>query len=1084
MPRKLIKKLQIGFGISLLILIASSAASYFSIRKQIKARENFLRTQRIILSANQILIDLQNAETGQRGFYLTNDETFLEPYHHSVRSLPQSLKETRELVKRNELQSSRVDSISLLVHMRLNILTDLTNIRRRGENISLQQLEAGKAYMDSCRNIITRFIQTENQQLDEQGQQVSSITAYTSTFIVLAAIFSLAIALTFYFRIHRELKKREKLQEAIRRKDEDLVRRLAIVRGIAKSISSGDYSVRVTDHEKDALGEIGNALNEMSRSLEKSFEKINNNEWKQAGLAGLNDTLVGNKNPEAVAHDALAHLVNYGKNANGAIYLPEDDDLVLRGSYGLEHHMTKRFVPGEGTIGQVFKDKCTKLWENIGHNDYIVSFSAGQLRISHILWLPLVLKDTCFGVIELGSLKSFEPHEIAFYEEACRIITLGIAAANSRKNAQTLLEETQAQSEELLVQHNELEKLNTELEAQAQKLQASEEELRAQQEDLLQSNHELEERSRLLREKNTLIAQRNVEIQKKAAELALSTRYKSEFLANMSHELRTPLNSILLLSRLLAENMEKNLSSEQVKSAQVIQSSGLSLLSLIDEILDLSKIEAGKMELDYQKVEITALCKGLDDMFAPVTAQKGLSFDIRIDPLLPESIETDQLRLEQVLRNLLNNAIKFTANGGITLRVSEDPAKKDFVLFSVKDTGIGISQEHRHVIFEAFRQADGTTKRKYGGTGLGLSICREITHLLGGEISLRSSPGEGSDFTVSIPAKQAIADQLRSGRRDAMEKLLPGIIEAPDAPDEAGRADKLPEIREEITGEDNTVRDIKEAILQNPGKVLIVEENPKHAEALSYFLGSFDVGVEIKDTVEDCITALLSADVSCVILDMAVPDKMGYETLEAVRKNKGLENVSIIIFTGRNLSGAEELKIRKYADSIVIKTVHSFRRILDEIGFFLHLPAESETRKKPGKTGRLGSLPEVLKGKTVLMADDDPRNIFSVTRTLEAYQMKVIAAIDGKEALEKLRNAPSIAVVLMDIMMPEMDGYKTIMQIRSMPEYARLPIIAVTAKAMTGDREKCIRAGASDYISKPVDTDQLLSLLRVWLYEP
>ncbi len=960
MPRKLIRKLQTGFGISLLILITSSAASFFSIKNQIRARENILRTQQVILSANQILIDLQNAETGQRGFLLTNNELFLEPYHHSLQALPQSLKEAGELVKRNELQSARIDSVSSLVHMRLNILTDLANIKKRGENITSEQLEAGKAYMDSCRNIITRFIRTENLQLQDQSEEVSSITGYTSLFIIAAAVFSLVIIFIFYLRIRGELKRREKLQEAVRRKDAELVQQLSAIRAIAKRISSGNYSVRITDEEKDELGDIGSALNEMNMNLEKSFERINQNEWRQAGLARLNDTLVGNRSPEIVANDALSHLVSYGQNANGAIYLAENEQLVLYGWYGLENHMKKQFASGEGTVGQVFVNKRTTLWENIDSNDYIVSFSAGQLRVSHVLWLPLLLKDTCFGVIELGSTRSFKQHEIEFYDEACRIITLGIAAANSWKNAQTLLEETQAQSEELLVQHSELEKLNTELEAQTKRLQASEEELKVQQEELLQSNQELEEHSKLLEEKNALIAHRNLEIQKTASELALTTRYKSEFLANMSHELRTPLNSILLLSRLMAENTEKNLSPEQVKSAQVIQSSGTSLLSLIDEILDLSKIEAGKMELEYKPVNIAGLCRDLKDMFALTIAQKGLSFDIRIDAGLPESIETDQLRLEQVLRNLLANAVKFTAKGGITLHISGNPDHKDFVLFWVRDTGIGISGENQQVIFEAFQQADGSTRRKYGGTGLGLSICREIARLLGGKIFVQSELGEGSTFTVSIPVDRATADRARLEHKDVEEKFLRAVPAAAELQDEENTAPELLSIPEEIKNDRDITR--QGPLSQDPENVLPVEEK--------------------------------------------------------------------------------------------------------------------------GKSGRLGSLQEVLKDKTVLMADDDARNIFSVTKMLEMYQMKVIPATDGKEALEKLRAHSSVAVVLMDIMMPEMDGYKTIRQIRSLPIYARLPIIAVTAKAMTGDREKCIQAGASDYISKPVDKDQLLSLLRVWLYEP
>ncbi len=1197
MPKKLIRKLQIGFGFSLFVLLLSSSASYVSIKTQMSNRSQVIKTQRTIDSVNKILIDLQNVETGQRGYLLTGEVKFLEPYYESRTSLPSSLSTTRELTKDIPEQSRRIDSIGTLVTTRLDLLNELVALKKEGGAGTVEQLERGKLYMDSCRNIIRRFVLEESSKLDVQTAKMQRNSGLTSFFIIFAAFASLIITILFYLQIRNEFRRREKMQQLLREKDEDTTRRLNIVRNLAHQIAGGDYSVRLDDAEKDTLGYIASSLNGMAIALEEAFGKLHNNEWRQTGLAKINDILAGNKTEESVANDALELLISYTECVNGAFYIWDKGLLVLAGSYGLEEHMKKEYRPGEGIVGQVFKDKRVRTLENVTDTDFVVSFSSGQIKVNHLLWLPLMVKGQCFGVIELGSVLPFEKLDMELYQEVCHSITLEILAAKGRKQIQTLLEETQAQAEELQTQHAELENLNTELEAQTQKLQASEEELRVQQEELMQSNQELEERSKLLEEKNQLVAERNLEIQKKAEELALSTKYKSEFLANMSHELRTPLNSILLLSRLMVENADDNLTDDQIESAKVIQSSGSSLLSLIDEILDLSKIEAGKMELEYEHVALTDLRNDLLNLFLPIVDEKGLALTVEIDEGMPGYVETDKLRVEQVLRNLLSNAIKFTPKGNVALSISQKQDNPDYLQFVVKDTGIGISPENQRIIFEAFQQADGSTRRKFGGTGLGLSISREIARLLGGEITVSSTLGEGSTFRLTIPNRK-ISDSLPLTSEVLVESITQEVEEMTALVADTGSPFTISNIPEEVEDdrheirsgdkvilivEDDTAfakallkyahqngykgviivrgdwateaaekyqplailldiqlpvkdgwqvmdeiksnpktrhipvhimsslevkreslskgaidfinkpiaieqigqmfRKIEDALTRNPKKVLIVEENPKHATALSYFLSNFNIASEIKSNVEDSIRALMSDNVNCVILDMGVPDDTGYETLEAIKQKEGLENLPIIIFTGKNLSQAEELKIKQYAHSIVIKTAHSFQRILDEVGLFLHLVEESNLEPEKRKTSKLGSLNEVLNGKTVLIADDDVRNIFSLTKTLEHYQMKIVSAIDGKEALQQLEKYPETSIILMDMMMPEMDGYETIRQIRNMRDYAKLPIIAVTAKAMTGDREKCIKAGASDYISKPVDKDQLLSLLRVWLYE-
>ncbi len=1197
MPKKLIKKLQIGFGISFIILIISSVASYISVQNQVENRTKVMQTQSLLLQADGILVDLLNAETGQRGFYLTNKEDFLEPYYRGLQSLPKAIAALKEQLPDTSIQTTRIDTISYLVNTRLQILTELVNIKKAGGSIGVEQLEKGKLYMDSCRTIIQQFVASETERLERRSRAMNVSSNYTTVFIFLACFLSLIITFIFYRQIRDEFSRREKLQQELKNKDEQLSNRLATTKRIARQIALGDYSVRAAEDEKDHLGEIASALNEMTTSLQTSFDKINRNEWKQTGLVKINEILTGNKREEEIANDALVHLADYSKCLTGAFYIMEDQKLVLKSAYGLELRMKDQYLPGEGIVGQVFVNKQLKLLEDIHTEDFVVTFSVGQLRLSHMVWLPLMSKGECYGIIELGGDKKIEDIHLDFFQEACGIITLEIIAAKSRQHIRMLLEETQAQSEELQMQHSELENLNTELEAQTQRLQASEEELKVQQEELLQSNQELEERSKLLEEKNQLIASRNLEIQKKAEELAMSTRYKSEFLANMSHELRTPLNSILLLSRLMVENVDENLTEDQIESAKVIQSSGTSLLNLIDEILDLSKIEAGKMSLEYEPVSIRALCNEVNKMFRPLATEKDIQFDTYIDTSVPEQIETDRLRIEQVLRNLLSNAIKFTQKGEVRLSVMTDPQQKDFIQFVVSDTGIGIDTENQQIIFEAFQQADGSTRRKFGGTGLGLSISREIVRLLGGHITLESKLGEGSTFTINIPMYQ-LADQsveeltIDSGldTLSTSEEVKNLVLEENDPytvaniPDEVEddrdhiqigdrliliveddtdfakallkytrqhgykgivlvRGDQvlpvaerhqplailldiqLPvkngwEVMEDLKSNprtrhipvhimsshqarkesiskgaidfinkpialehmDQMFRKIEDALRKHSQKVLIVEENPKHAAALSYFLNNFNVVSEIKDNVEESIDTLLHSKVNCVILDMGLPDRTGYDTLEAIKIHEGLENLPIIIFTGKNLSHAEEIKIKHYADSVVIKTAHSFQRILDEVGLFLHLVEENQSEGK-NKINKLGLLEDVLYGKTILIADDDVRNIFSLTKILEKYKVNVISAVNGKEALEQLNHHPDVSIVLMDMMMPEMDGYETIQTIRQIAAYKDLPIISVTAKAMTGDREKCIQAGASDYISKPVDKDQLLSLLRVWLYD-
>ena len=538
----------------------------------------------------------------------------------------------------------------------------------------------------------------------------------------------------------------------------------------ADAIGSGKFEVPVVPRSSEDI--LGNAILRMKNDLQRFNTENEEKLWVLGGVELVNEHLRGDKDVNTLAEDALDALTTYVNGEVGLMYITKDNFLRYAGGYavpGLEN-IPRELKYGETLLGQAAEKARIMQLDNVPEEFIKIKTASGETKPKHLLLIPFVHEGRVEGVAEIGAIGAFNDSSIAFIQQVAPAIAVALQSAKSRERLQELFEETQAQSEELQAQHSELENINAELEAQSEKLQASEEELKVQQEELMQANQELEERSRLLEERNQVIVERNLEIQKKAEELTLSTRYKSEFLANMSHELRTPLNSILLLSRLLSENSEKNLSSDQVEYAHVIQSSGNGLLSLIDEILDLSKIEAGKMDLEYQSVSINEVVHDMQSLFDPIAKDRGLHLVVQVAENVPSQIETDKMRLEQVLKNLLSNALKFTSKGSVTLSIGTLPENASFLAFSVKDTGIGIPLEKQHLVFEAFQQADGSTRRKYGGTGLGLSISRELAKLLGGEIKLTSEVGKGSEFTVYVP-KYKLAARISNRKTYSMPLL-------------------------------------------------------------------------------------------------------------------------------------------------------------------------------------------------------------------------------------------------------------------------------------------------------------------------
>ncbi|TDG37473.1 response regulator [Pedobacter changchengzhani] len=1185
MKTTLKSNLLLGLGLSLLILFVSSLASYISIQNLIKSTDLVKQSGNVLINTESIISYLKDAETGQRGYLLTGNKVFLEPYNGASEKAMALLDELSKKAQNNAVQQKNIADLKGILNKRFNIIKSTIEIKSLGGKVDETVLLQGKTYMDSARACIAKIIKEERRLLEIRNLELNKLTNYTPILIVLAALLAIIITLFFYRKVSLDFDDRTKLQRELELNTIETEKRIVSIKEIASKVSKGDYSARLQNQDADNLGELSSSLNLMAESLTRSFDRLSENEWLQTGIANLNIKMLAEKDVYNLADDIIEFLASYTNSQVGALYLFKDDGyLHLKGQFALQGSLPEILEIGQGLIGQAVKSGKEILLDNVPQSELTITYATGQIKPAQILVIPIIRNAITIGCIELGTITKYTALQLNYIKTVTPEIGTALLAAQNRLKLQQLLEETQAQSEELQVQHNELEGMNAELEAQSQKLQASEEELRVQQEELLQSNQELEERTGLLEEKNELIEERNIEIQQKANALELSTRYKSEFLANMSHELRTPLNSILLLSRLMAENEEMN--SEHQEYASVIQSSGQGLLSLIDEILDLSKIEAGKMELDKANIAIDEVINGMKGLFNPVAKDKGLQLVIDKTEDSPAFLHTDKMRLEQILKNLLSNAIKFTSKGSIKLNIKKDE-KLNAMVFQVADTGVGIAPDKQAMVFEAFQQADGSTRRKYGGTGLGLSISRELAKLLGGYIDLSSKEGEGSVFTLILPIDKQkniefidpwvkpleispvvkapnltvthIPQEIEDDRDNisADDKVI--LIIEDDTPFAktllnftrkrnykglvAVRGDvglemakqynplailldiQLPikdgwEVMEELKANPATrpipvhimsslsvkkesllkgavdfinkpfafehmheiFEKLEHALSRNPKKVLIIEENEQHAKALSYFLSNFNIQTQIVNQVNDSITALHKSEVNCVILDMGIPDKHAYETLDVVKKTPGLENLPIIVFTGKNLSKGEENRIKQYADSIVIKTAHSYQRILDEAGLFLHL-VEEKNNDKTKIPKKFSELQDVLKGKTVLVADDDVRNIFSLTKVLEQHQMKVLPAIDGKEALKLLEENNHVDVVLMDMMMPELDGYETTSAIRQNIKYRNLPILAVTAKAMMGDREKCISAGASDYISKPVDMDQLISLLRVWLYE-
>nr|MBA3532646.1 response regulator [Ardenticatenales bacterium] len=1005
----------------------------------------------------------------------------------------------------------------------------------------------------------------------------------------------------------------------------NLTTQIRTISEIATAVTKGDLTRTIAVEAQGEVAVLKDNINQMIANLRDTTQKNTEQDWLKTNLARFTRMLQGQRELSTVSKLILSELAPLVFAQHGVFYIVDgesvaDPELRLLSSYAYRErkHLANRFQLGEGLVGQCAMEKERILLTEVP-GDYIkINSGLGEATPNNVVVLPVVFEEQVKAVIELASFHRFSEIHLAFLDQLTESIAIVLNTIAASMRTEELLKQSQALAEELQGQQQELTETNKRLEQQAKSLQASEELLKQQREQLQQTNEELEEKAELLAGQNREVERKNNEIElarraleEKAEQLALTSKYKSEFLANMSHELRTPLNSMLILSKLLAENSETNLTDKQLEFARTIHASGADLLALINEILDLTKIESGMMTVDVSEVQFPELQDFVERTFVQVAENKGLRFDVELDTSLPESIQTDAKRLQQVLKNLLANAFKFTAQGEVVLQVTtairgwsrdhETLSQADSVIaFAVTDTGIGIPLEKQRLIFEAFQQADGTTSRKYGGTGLGLSISREIARLLGGEITLVSTPGQGSTFVLYLPLsypthlphlyEESSENASPNGGAGERHRLRPDmIIEADPASLVMG---EVPDDREHLSPDDRvlliveddvnfarilldkarekgfkgvvasqgdtglalarllkptaitldirlpvmdgwTVLDclkhdlntrhipihiisaideerqrglqqgalaylakpvdptdlgdalstIKGFVERQARQLLVVEDDPIQRASIVELIGNDSVQTIAVGTGAEAMKVLQQQPIDCMVLDLGLPDMPGIELIKKIKKDLGLADLPIIIYTGKELTRKEETQLRRIADTIIIKDVKSPERLLDEVSLFLHLVQANLPEPKRRMLEQLRQQDPVLRDKKVLVVDDDVRNIFALTSLLERYTMKVTYAENGRDAIDMLQQGDDVDIVLMDVMMPEMDGYETIRAVRKVNRFKDLPIIALTAKAMKGDREKCIEAGASDYIAKPVDNDQLLSLLRVWLYK-
>ncbi len=1136
---ELSRRLTIALVTPVILLVVMGSLLAWQVLRMAEDAKWVDHTVQVIAIANQVQKQIIDQETGLRGFLITNDRIFLEPFEKANPS--EELVQLREMVLDNPAEVDRVNELKRRYEFWRKQTASPIELGMANPLVaSVAQMAEGKREMDAVRAQISLILSAEDELRHERVEAALASTQFTKVaFVILFGVSALVLAL-----ISR--------------------RQLSAIAGTFRASLAGEREAR---------------------------ESVEAQNWVRAGQMRLSQAMLGDLSLEELGNRALATLAAYLKADVGAFFTADKGGWRRRAGHALDSRDAgpEGFGPREGLVGAAAQSAELTHLRDVPADFLKIRSGTGERKPVELLLIPARIENSTHAVLELGFLKPIDARTLDLAGRISEGVALAVRSTEYKERLRELLEESQRQAEELQAQQEELRVANEELEEQTNAVRAAQGEAEARQKELESSNARLEEQTNELQR-----AQR--EVTEKAAEVERASRYKSEFLANMSHELRTPLNSSLILAKLLADNKEGNLTAEQVKFAQTISMAGNDLLTLINDILDLSKIEAGKIELNVTHTTLKRLTDSLARTFDPIAHEKGLALKLQLEPGAPEGFDTDPQRVEQILKNLLSNALKFTDKGEVALGIS---LSGQSLRFAVRDTGIGIAKDQQGLIFDAFKQADGASNRKYGGTGLGLSISRDLARLLGGNIEVSSAPGKGSTFTLILPLNfsrpvgpaqphwpaepppprpalsgaQAtpppspregpgrvapagpafeddrgaldrrrrlvlvieddvafakilfdlahemefqcvVAHDAEGGLQLAKKHVPSAVVLDVNLPDHSGISvlDRLkhdpstrhvpvhvvsvgdyaqtvlqmgavgymlkPVKREELVA---AFKKLEERLDRRLRRLLIVEDDELQRDALSKLLAAPDIEISAVGTVNDALESLRAGQVDVVVTDLTLPDASGFDLLEKMGNDDTISFPPVIVYTGRSLSAAEEQRLRRYSTSIIVKGARSPERLLDEVTLFLHqveaeLPPERQRMLKKARDREA-----VFDSRKVLVVEDDVRNIFALSSVLEPKGMKVTIARNGKEALKVLDEQPDTDLVLMDIMMPEMDGIEAMQRIRQKPQSARLPIIALTAKAMRDDQERCMKAGANDYIAKPLDVEMLLSLLRVWM---
>jgi CheY-like chemotaxis protein/signal transduction histidine kinase len=1092
----------------LLLPIGNQILTLRSLRSIHEQQTGVQQTQDVLSRIQAVHGALVDAETGVRGFALTEDREQLDTYREAIRELPNRM-EALQFVARTGEQQERVSRLSRLVDERVVLLRDLARQTEKNapREVILPLVDRGKQLMDEIRaamDAMADFETAEYQRRAEaaaRGLRNAEWALHGMSLVTLIALFTTGI----------------------------LLRR------------------QLTAQRKQ--------------------------EWLSAALSELNMVTRRSETIDLFCTQTLEQVTRLLDVPVAAFFVRERGEFTLAAGVALPPNASKRLAIGEGAVGEAISRQEPLVLSDAQKIAHPIVTGLERLQPAQGIVLPIVHDGDTIGVIELSSLAPFVDLDVEVLKALMPAIAVALQAVVSRSKLQSLLEETQAQSEELQAQQEELRNYTDQLEKRSAALLQAQHELQAQQEELRQTNEELEQQARALEQHQGIVNLRNQELlrtkdelEEKAHQLSTASQYKSQFLANMSHELRTPLNSLLILSTMLADNRGGRLSPEEVEFARTINNSGNDLLMLINDILDLAKVESGNLHLEIGPVSVASVVENLKRTYAAAAADKKLLLEVQQFADADLTLNTDRLRVEQILRNFLSNALKFTEQGSIRLTAAREG---EWVHFAVEDTGIGIPADKLEHVFEAFQQADGTTSRKFGGTGLGLTISRELATALGGRIELHSEVGKGSRFSLFVPFSPALETAPAAAMTEVSEKPAPRreatplpnlpeseryllIVEDDEAfsktllklAEEAGFTAalvhdgdtalaaiekrppigilldvKLPTVSglavlenvksnpktrhipvHMISGVDHTANAMRlgamgylvkpatrDKVLQalervstfaahGLKRVLIVEDDQLQRQTLTQLIQAASVQCESVGNGGDAMARILEGGVDCVILDLNLPDMSGFEFLQRLEAEQTAPLPPVVVYTGKDLTRKEAEELRRYSDSIIIKGARSPERLLEEVNLFLHqLESESST---PAVTRPMNAQ---FQGRRLLLADDDLRNTFALMSALEPEGFEITVARNGKEALAALEADPTLELVLMDIMMPEMDGLEATRLIRANPRTRNMPVLALTAKAMKEDQEKCLEAGASDYLTKPFKLDHLFSLLRVWL---